>query len=712
VPVEPLRGQDFLQADLAIGESDDPLEKEADRVADQVLAAPAQLTLGDAATRIQRHARPAAGSSSIAPSSVQNVLAGASRPLDPALRRDMEQRFGHDFSRVRVHSGAAAEQSARDVNANAYTVGHDIVFGANQFSPGTHDGRRLLAHELTHVVQQSGSNEMGPARGDRSPASLPAVRLQRQTKSTKCTDAEVTALNINMHVYCNKPRSCSIQGDSCATATAKVAAGNGCVDERTKLQQKCFSPGDPKYEEHMERIAQDSAALRNCIAVMTVKCAAEAAAAAALAAAAAAAAAAAKKGLKRAAGKALIYAEVTAAVILLVSGKAEAKISLEGDSPLEALFKAMAQDGVAVPEEMKKMIESDPELKKMLEESAKKGGNLSDVQKEIAQKYAEYVSKHMDEFSKEDLQTIMTSTDQVADKVPATMKVEDIKKALKEKAAQKGAQAQTDGKGTGKSAPKPPVADGAATAGDKDKPAQTTDGKDKPAQTTGTPVSPTDTQSPKLKDLSEENKKRIKGAPSPVSKLFQEFVAGQKEDVKLDDAAVKKFFEIVPTDLTDKQAEALISRLASSQGKTVDAVLEALKKGVGEVSKDATPTTGGTTTDSAASDQPGQSQEQVIEKLKEMAKKADFSKVPEGRYAIRNVSDKIVNGKISAYFHGKLKGVGIVGSITGTVPADLDVTKLKAGSTFVITITSHSPFVDKDGNVHKIQLGNTVTVGK
>ena len=70
----------------------------------------------------------------------------------------MEQRFGHDFSRVRVHSGAAAEQSARDVNANAYTVGHNIVFGAGRFAPGTHEGRRLIAHELTHVVQQSGAN--------------------------------------------------------------------------------------------------------------------------------------------------------------------------------------------------------------------------------------------------------------------------------------------------------------------------------------------------------------------------------------------------------------------------------------------------------------------------------------------------------------------------------------------------------------------------
>jgi hypothetical protein len=69
----------------------------------------------------------------------------------------MEQRFGHDFSRVRVHAGTAAEQSALDVHAHAYTVGHDMVFGAGRFAPGTHAGRRLLVHELAHVVQQSGA---------------------------------------------------------------------------------------------------------------------------------------------------------------------------------------------------------------------------------------------------------------------------------------------------------------------------------------------------------------------------------------------------------------------------------------------------------------------------------------------------------------------------------------------------------------------------
>ena len=93
-----------------------------------------------------------------APDSVEQALVNPGSPLEPALRGDMEERFGHDFSKVRVHTDAAAKQSALDVNAHAYTVGHDMVFGAGRFTPGTQEGRRLIAHELTHAVQQSGGS--------------------------------------------------------------------------------------------------------------------------------------------------------------------------------------------------------------------------------------------------------------------------------------------------------------------------------------------------------------------------------------------------------------------------------------------------------------------------------------------------------------------------------------------------------------------------
>jgi outer membrane protein OmpA-like peptidoglycan-associated protein len=85
---------------------------------------------------------------------------GPGRALEPAVRDDMEARFGHDFSQVRVHAGPAAEASARALGANAYTFGRDIVFGRGRYAPQTTAGRRLLAHELTHVAQQAGGQPM------------------------------------------------------------------------------------------------------------------------------------------------------------------------------------------------------------------------------------------------------------------------------------------------------------------------------------------------------------------------------------------------------------------------------------------------------------------------------------------------------------------------------------------------------------------------
>lgn len=151
-----------LQRKLTIGASDDGWEQEADRVADQVLAAKPVGGVASAPPRIQR--APAREPSDdgpdgreAAPDSVTRVLNGAGRPLEAGLRRDMERRFRHDFSQVRVHTGTAAERSAHEVGAQAYTVGRDLVFGAQRYAPATPAGRHLLAHELTHVVQQGGA---------------------------------------------------------------------------------------------------------------------------------------------------------------------------------------------------------------------------------------------------------------------------------------------------------------------------------------------------------------------------------------------------------------------------------------------------------------------------------------------------------------------------------------------------------------------------
>jgi hypothetical protein len=137
----------------------DAYEQEAGRVADQAMAISTYSAGSKASPRLglQRLSGRSTRQIDTAPASVNQTLASVGRTLEAELRQDFEQRLGYDFSQVRVHSGAMAEQSARDVSANAYTVGHDIVFGAGQFAPQTLEGRRLIAHELTHVVQQSRS---------------------------------------------------------------------------------------------------------------------------------------------------------------------------------------------------------------------------------------------------------------------------------------------------------------------------------------------------------------------------------------------------------------------------------------------------------------------------------------------------------------------------------------------------------------------------
>ena len=171
------------QPKLKVNEPWDIYEQEADRVADQVLTMPVHPGASGAPPRIHRFSGQSNGQIHSAPDSVDEALASPGRPLEPTLCQDMEKRFGYDFSHVRVHSNLAATQSARDVSADAYTVGYHIAFDSDRFAPATHAGRRLIAHELTHVLQQS----TGPAKAtqiQRKPAPQPAPpTLEESDKS-------------------------------------------------------------------------------------------------------------------------------------------------------------------------------------------------------------------------------------------------------------------------------------------------------------------------------------------------------------------------------------------------------------------------------------------------------------------------------------------------------------------------------------------------
>ena len=164
-----------VQTKLAVNIPGDKYEQEADRVAEQVMRRPdlhsgpgcCGGTVGTKSSkpavsnRLQMSASNQTGrAESTESSDVNQVIAVPGRPLDPSTRGFMEARFGHDFGQVRVHSDAVSAASARQLGARAYTVGSDLVFGADQFSPQTFTGRRLLAHELVHTLQQGSSRTM------------------------------------------------------------------------------------------------------------------------------------------------------------------------------------------------------------------------------------------------------------------------------------------------------------------------------------------------------------------------------------------------------------------------------------------------------------------------------------------------------------------------------------------------------------------------
>jgi hypothetical protein len=178
IPISPPKAG-ALQTKLAINKPGDEYEQEADRVAEQVMRMPEpQLQRacpcgggcpkchteqpGGEHEGLQPMRTQASDTSPIlAPPIGNEVLRSPGQPLDQATRAFMETRFGYDFSGVRVHTDRQAAQSAAGVEARAYTVGHDVVFGTREFAPGSHQGKRLIAHELAHVIQQTSLNQSG-----------------------------------------------------------------------------------------------------------------------------------------------------------------------------------------------------------------------------------------------------------------------------------------------------------------------------------------------------------------------------------------------------------------------------------------------------------------------------------------------------------------------------------------------------------------------
>ncbi len=116
-------------------------------------------------------------------SPVHDVVRSGGSPLDVGVREDMESRFGQDFSGVRVHTDGAAHESAKSVNAQAYTVGENIVFQSDKYNPSSDSGKHMLAHELTHVVQQRSGPVDGTDAGGGVKVSDPSDRFEREASA-------------------------------------------------------------------------------------------------------------------------------------------------------------------------------------------------------------------------------------------------------------------------------------------------------------------------------------------------------------------------------------------------------------------------------------------------------------------------------------------------------------------------------------------------
>jgi len=295
-----------IQPKLVVGQVNDPLEHEADRVADQVMRMPADSpAMSSAPPQISRMCAACEEEDSLqrksvapvkggqeAPSLVHEVLRSPGQPLDVTSRAYFEPRFGRDFSRVRVHADSAAGNATRAVHARAYTVGDHVVFGSGEYTPATVEGKQLLAHELVHVVQQASSedasakeplakrrrNQMDVAdelRLHPTPRALTSsLVLQRQTTAGSstdpgdCTFAEHLTLQDEVDKWCHGQKACD-QKDDCPALWEKIGKFANCIRARTVINTTCYKGGNPG---HIVALASAVGALGNCWAQYQKKC--------------------------------------------------------------------------------------------------------------------------------------------------------------------------------------------------------------------------------------------------------------------------------------------------------------------------------------------------------------------------------------------------------------------------------------------------------
>jgi hypothetical protein len=235
-----------IQAKLAINQPGDEFEREADHISEQVMRMPeprpalcacagtcpkCRRGQSDAEHSIQAKRLPTGGAGAVvAPPIVHQVLDSSGQSLDPGTRRFMEQRFGYDFGRIRIHANTAAAKSADAVQARAYTVGAHIVFGAGRYAPSDTAGRLLLAHELVHTLQQ-GAVADSVAHPSAGPAPSLARTLQRQPAPQGPQPCPPGQWRLGPSLPC-APRV--LPGRQCPLGEVKLSPDAPCVPLRSR----------------------------------------------------------------------------------------------------------------------------------------------------------------------------------------------------------------------------------------------------------------------------------------------------------------------------------------------------------------------------------------------------------------------------------------------------------------------------------------------
>lgn len=236
-----------LRGQLQMGEPGDRFEREADQVADKIVAqSPTAVAAGEE-EKIQRSkapgtsgapgaraGRPSAGA--VAPALSRS---GGGQPLPAPVQGEVDAAFGLDLGAVRVHTDDQAAAMSSEINANAFTHGTDIYFARGQFAPATREGRHLLAHEVTHVVQQSGGGPTGTIQADFAVApTTPGAAVRVLTAAEIATAITVNSATVNdaaeielVRDILGIPPKPAVVDDDFIRAVARYQAENGLTQD-------------------------------------------------------------------------------------------------------------------------------------------------------------------------------------------------------------------------------------------------------------------------------------------------------------------------------------------------------------------------------------------------------------------------------------------------------------------------------------------------